>query len=346
MQRIGVLFFIKTARAQDDGSVPIYFRVTIDYKRLEMSTKRSIDPDKWNAVSQQAEGKSEDIRSLNAHLKLLEKQIYDAQQQLVLEGEAVTIQTLKNKLTGKKDTFRSLVAIFTDHNSQFAALVNKEYAPGTLLRYQTSLKHTKDFLKWKYQVTDIDIEAINHEFITSYEFYLRSERKCNNNSAVKYIKNFKKIIRICLANGWLNKDPFINYKPKVKEVIREFLTEDELNTLIAKQFSAERINQVKDIFIFSCFTGLAYADTKKLKPSEISIVIDGEKWIFTSRQKTDTVSRIPLLPQALQIIEKYKNDPKCNNTGYLLPVSCNQKMNAYLKEIADVCGIHKQFMCF
>jgi hypothetical protein len=160
------------------------------------------------------------------------------------------------------------------------------------------LKHTKDFLQWKYKVSDIDIEKIDHAFITEYEFYLRSERKCANNTAVKYIKNFHKIINICLANGWLTKDPFANYKAKVKEVIREFLTEKEIQSLMEKEFVSERLELVRDIFVFSCFTGLAYIDVKQLTPDNIVLGIDGDKWINKNRQKTDTSSKIPLLPTA------------------------------------------------
>lgn len=141
---------------------------------------------------------------------------------------------------------------------------------------------------------------------------MRSERDIQNNSAVKYVRNsFGKIIRICIANGWLDKDPFINYTSKVREVNRVYLTEDELNRLATKEFKNERLNQVRDIFVFSCYTGLAHIDVQKLTPSHISIGIDGEKWIFMLRQKTDTRSHIPLLPTALNIIEKYKQHPTC-----------------------------------
>lgn len=195
---------------------------------------------------------------------------------------------------------------------------------------------------WKFQKGDIDIVDIDHAFITDYEFWLRSVRKCANNAAVKYIKNFKKIVRICMANGWLDKDPFINYKSKVKVVERVFLTHTEIQTLLNKSFVSERLELVRDIFIFSCFTGLAYVDVKKLTKENLNIGIDGHKWIFTHRQKTDTPSRIPILPTAEGILEKYKDHPQCINSNILLPILSNQKMNAYLKEIADVCEINKE----
>lgn len=203
------------------------------------------------------------------------------------------------------------------------------------------MKHTKDFILWKYNITDINIDKIDHSFITEYEFYLRSERKCANNTAVKYIKNFHKIINQCLANGWLNKDPFSNYKAKVKEVVRDFLSEAEIEQMINKEFISERLELVRDIFVFSCFTGLAYIDVKQLTLDNISLGIDGDKWIFKNRQKTDTASKIPLLPMAQAIINKYAEQPVCKNEKRLLPILSNQKMNAYLKEIADVCGIKK-----
>lgn len=180
------------------------------------------------------------------------------------------VQCLKDKVLGKSDTaeIKMLVPIFKEHNRRGAALVGKEYAPGTLERYTTSLKHTVDFMKWYYKTPDIDIREIDNEFVTSYEFYLRSEKSCCNNTTVKYLKNFKKIIRICLSNGWIDKDPFAAYKAKLNEVVPAFLTAGELQLISQKQFSIDRINQVRDIFLFSCYTGLAYADVKKLKRSE------------------------------------------------------------------------------
>src|SRR5690606_9324781 len=254
---------------------------------------------------------------------------------------SITSENLKNELFGKSETKRMLVPIFLDHNNKVESLLGQEYAPGTLERYKTSLKHTVDFMKSKYAITDIDIKEIDHASIMDYEFYLRSVRKCNNNTAVKYLKNFKKIIRLCIANGWLDRDPFVNYKPKVREVEREFLSQEEVLTIYTKQFKTERLNLVKDIFVFSCFTGLAYIDVKNLTKSNIHIGIDGGKWIFTHRQKTETASRIPLLPIAEQIIQKYKNHSQYINEDKLLPILTNQKMNAYLKEIADVCEIEK-----
>jgi integrase len=196
-------------------------------------------------------------------------------------------------------------------------------------------------MKWKYKINDIRVKEIDHRFITEFEFYLRSVRKCNNNSALKYIKNFGKVVRICLANGWITVNPFLNYKIRIRKVDRPFLNKEELETMALKTFVSPRLEQVRDIFLFSCYTGLAYIDVQQLKRSEIVKGIDGEQWIYTNRQKTSTPSRIPLLPYALSVIEKYKDHPQCEVEDKLLPILSNQKMNAYLKEIADLCAIPK-----
>jgi site-specific recombinase XerD len=340
----GLLFYVKRSKMIGNDTAPVYLRVTVDGERIEISSKRYVNPDKWNANAQKLNGTGEEVRSLNNYLKTLEHQVYEIHRQLIEKKLPLTAVNLKNALLKKDEvtTSKMLVPIFKEHNRQVTALIGTEYAKGTADRYETSLKHTQAFLKWKYKVDDINIEGINHEFIMSYDFYLRSERKCANNSTVKYMKNFKKIILMCIDNGWLDKDPFIKYKPKVKIVARDYLTKEELETMALKSYSSLRIEQVKDIFIFCCYTGLAYIDVKQLKRSEIIKGIDGQQWIFTTRQKTNTASRIPLLTQALEIIQKYERHPECADQDKVLPVLSNQKMNSYLKEVADVCGINKE----
>jgi site-specific recombinase XerD len=259
------------------------------------------------------------------------------------EGKSLTIDSIKNKWFGiVTERPRMLLEIFEHHNRQMKELIGQEFSPLTFERYTTSKKHTHDFMKWKYNVDDMNIKDLNYEFITDYEFWLKSVRKCDHNTTMKYLSNFKKIVNICLKNGWLPKNPFFGYKMTKREVERPFLTHEELTAISIKTFLAPRINQVRDIFLFSCYTGLAYADVKKLSRSEISTGIDGEKWIFTHRQKTESATRLPLLPPAQEILDRYAEHPQCLNEGRLLPVLSNQKMNGYLKEIADMCGITKK----
>ncbi len=338
---ISILFYLKRVKVNAQGLAPIFQRITINGRRLENSTGKFVEPDKWHSEMSKMKGTSEEARSINGHLDNLKSKILNLEKNLIKKDIPVNFESFKNELSGKKERERMLIPIFQEHNRKIKELVGQEYAPGTLERYETSLKHTKNFLLWKYNLTDINIEKIDHAFVMEYEFYLRSERKCANNTAVKYIKNFHKIINQCLSNGWLNNDPFSNYKAKVKEVVRDFLSEAEIEQMINKEFVTDRLEIVRDIFVFSCFTGLAYIDVKQLTLDNISLGIDGDKWIFKNRQKTDTASKIPLLPMAQEIIDKYAEHPVCKNEKRLLPILTNQKMNAYLKEIADVCGIKK-----
>lgn len=337
-----LLFFIKKNKIRANGTAPIYLRITIDGKAADIAAKRYIDPQKWDVKAHKALGNTQEAKTLNLYLKTLEQQVYDSHYQMLKEEDFVTSESLKSKLLGTDISTRMLIPIFQDHNDKVEALVGQDFAPGTLERYKTSLKHTQEFLIWKYKTSDIDITKIDHAFIMDYDFWLRSVRKCANNTAVKYIKNFKKIIRLCMANGWLSKDPFLSYKAKLKVVERPYLTKEEIQTIYEKEFASDRLIQVRDIFLFSCYTGLAYVDVKKLTKSNVNIGIDGDQWIFTHRQKTDTSTRVPLLPLAQELILKYEGHPECINSNVLFPVLSNQKMNSYLKEIVNVCGINKE----
>lgn len=336
-----LLFLVKKNKIKANGTAPIYLRITIDGVPKEISSKRYVLPEKWDSKLQKVSGNSPEVKAINSYLKALEQEVYEAHHSVMKDKEHATSSILKSKILKIEEKPNMLIPIFQDHNRKVEEMVGNGFAPGTLERYKTSLKHTQEFMKWKYNISDIDIKKIDHAFITEYEFYLRTQRGCNNNSAVKYIKNFKKIVLLCLANGWLDKNPFASYKSKLDEVEKDFLSDEELQTMLEKVMATDRLTIVRDIYIFSCYTGLAYIDVKNLTNSNITLGIDGNKWIFTHRQKTDTASKIPLLPIPAMIIEKYTNHPKCKVENTLLPILTNQKMNSYLKEIADVCGINK-----
>ncbi len=341
---IYINFFLKKNKALVSGLTPVYLRISLSGYRVEISTRRHILPDQWNQVTQKMRGKSTEANAFNQYMKVMEQQIFNVHAQLMNEGRSFTVDDLRDRLEGKTKQvkIRTLIPIFREHNERIKQLVGKEYSAGTCERYNTCLSHTVEFMQWQYQKNDLDIKEIDHHFISSYDYYLRSKRGCSNNTTVKYLKNFKKIIRICLANGWIQTDPFLNYKVQVKEVVRDYLSMEEIQRLMDKVFSLERLSLVRDIFLFSCYTGLAYVDVQKLTNAEIMLGIDGKKWIFTSRQKTDVPSRIPLLAEAIRIIEKYKDDPRSINQDKVFPILSNQKMNSYLKEIATLCGINKE----
>ena len=344
-----LLFYIKKQKNSlkeqpktENKKQPIYIRITVNGKRIELSAKREIESPKWNSHSGRAIGNKEEIKTLNAYLDTFQMKLFEAQRQLLESGKPFTAETLKNKMTGKEERPRMLIEIVKHHNDSIKTLIGLDYSRPTWVKYNTTQKHIGEFLQWKYQITDINIRELNFEFINDFEFYLKSQKKIDVNTNAKYIKNIKKIVNECVAKNWLDKDSFIGYKIKTKHTERGFLNEFELKDIEEKEFTIERLNYVRDIFLFSCYTGLAYVDIYNLTKENISIGIDGEKWIFTHRQKTETASRIPLLQSALNILHKYSQHPKVINENKLLPVPSNQKVNAYLKEIADCCSIKKE----
>ncbi|MGY6744930.1 MAG: site-specific integrase [Cecembia sp.] len=337
-----LLFYLKPSKNEKDGLKSIYMRITVESQRFEMSTKLKCHPDKWSAESHRVKGKTEEARMINNYLDSLQLKVHQSRKYLLDHDLDVTLENIRNVLRGKTEQNRMILEIFSEHNEKMEALVGKEFAEGTLERYKTSYEHTKAFIQWKYKVEDIEIKKLDYDFISDYSFWLKSVRGCGHNTTVKYLGNFKKIVLGCIKRGWLIRDPFLGFKMVKKEVPRDYLTSVELDALEGKYFEIERLGQVRDIFLFSCYTGLAYIDLKKLRRDQIFVGMDKEKWIATNRQKTESSVRIPLLPKAQRLVDKYKDHPKCETGGLVLPVLSNQKMNAYLKEIADLCGIKKE----
>ena len=253
----------------------------------------------------------------------------------------VTVSSMMNLLKGGGKKVRFILQTFKEHNDRTDLLAGKDISVSTAKRYWTCYDHVKQFIEEEYNLEDYKLKDIDYRFITKFEFFLKTTRKCNHNSALKYINNFKKIIRIALANQWMDRDPFYNYKVQFEAVEREYLTTEEIDTLYTKELHFDRLKVVRDMFVFSCYTGLAYSDVEKLSKSDITIGIDGKQWINIKRTKTNTRSSIPLLPIAKEILNRYAYHPHVIKSERLIPVFSNQKSNAYLKEIAMLCGITK-----
>ncbi|HEY0091843.1 MAG TPA: site-specific integrase [Flavobacterium sp.] len=342
LNKISILFYAKKSKATKNGQLPIYLRVTLNGVRIELSTSKMIDLSQWSVKEGRMKGNSEEARAINGYLDSMRFRVYETEGFLVRSQMIVNADTFKNQFLGVAQKERMLIPIFKEHNSRMKELIGKEFSSNTYKRYETTLDHIQKFLKYQYRKNDIPIKEVNLAFINDLDFYFRSVRNCNNNSTIKYVRNFGKIIKSCYANEWIDRDPFLNFKGKVIQVDREHLTQDEINGIYFKEFSTQRLNQVKDIFIFCCYTGLAYIDVYQLKTNDIEIGVDGRKWICSHRQKTKTATRIPLLAIPQELMAKYADHPQCINEERILPVLSNQKMNSYLKEIADVCGITKE----
>ena len=245
---------------------------------------------------------------------------------------------MRNAFLGYSTKQRTLLELFKSHNEDARELVGISKTEATLAKYDRAYRRLEEFMKAKYKMSDIALKEINHKFITDFETYLRTVSKCNENTTAKFIQTFRMIIIIAKNNGWIFTDPFANYRIRLKRVDRGYLTDQEIKKIMEKEFGSKRLEQVRDVFIFSCYTGLAYIDVKRLTANNICTSFDGKQWIMTHRQKTDTPVNVPLLNIPLTILNKYEGKLAKRQ---LLPVLSNQKLNFYLKEIADLCGIHK-----
>lgn len=339
-QNYSLLFWLNTSRMQL-GKAAIYCRITVNGKRAELSVKKFVDPDKWIKKAGMVKGSSEEARTINNQLDFIRTAVYKIYVEQTSLEKFITSDLLKNQLIGNTEKEKTFLEAFRYHNDQMKELVGTDVVKSTHTKFETVYKKCSDFLKIRYKKSDIYLKELDYKFITEFEHFLKTHGIAHN-TAMKYIRNIKKVVNQTVLNGWLQQNPFAQFKCSTHEVRREILDQDELTALYSKDFKHQRLTEVRDIFLFCCFTGYAFIDVFKLNRNDVSKGIDGDTWIFTQRTKTNTVSNVPLLPQAQEIVLKYKNHPKCIQTGKLLPVNSNQKMNAYLKEIASICGIKKE----
>ena len=338
-----ISFYVQKTRVAKNGEVPVVMRVTVNGQRVVTSVNLKVDPRKWNAAAGKSTANTKKDYEINARIDTIRARVMQVHRQMELDGETITAQGVIDRYLGR-DTkpVVMLLELFREHNEKCHKLSGNGMAAGTVERYTTSYKHTADFIKLVYRKEDVPVADVDHKFIKDYEFYLRTERKCCHNSAVKYLKNFGKIIRIAIAEGHITKNPFANIKLKLEDVDRDFLEDHEIRSMMEKRIDIERLAQVRDAFVFCCLSGLAFSDIKGLKPEHIVRDNNGALWIRKKRQKTGNMCNIPLLDPAREILDRYKDHPACLKQGVLLPVLSNQKMNAYLAEIADICGITKK----
>ena len=337
-----LLFYIRRDKLNKRGEAPVFMRLTINGERADASIKRFIEPHAWNSDKGKANEKCRGGKDLNLYLNAISANILQIQRDLELDKKEVSAQIILSRYLGKEQSDRhTLMEVFRAHNEKCRALIGINFAPDTVLRYETCLRLIEEFMRNTYKKEDCYLEEVTKQFVEEFEFYLKTIRKCCHNTTTKYLANFKKIIRIALSNGWMKRDPFAQIRFHLDAVEREFLEKQELKTLLNKNISVPRLAQIRDIFCFCCLTGLAFSDVKQLKSEHLVTDINGMIWIRKTRQKTQNMCNIPLLDEAQKILDRYKDHPYCQTQGVLLPVCSNQKMNMYLKELADICGIRK-----
>ncbi len=333
-----ILFYVRKNYVNKNGNSGIMIRVTLNGEMVQFSSKLEIDPKLWDAKSGKAMGKTKEAMKLNALLDNIRVSVTNHYQDLVRREGYVTVEKIRNSFLGHTDKQRTLLDLFKNYLVDLDKLVGISKTKATYAKYERTYRRLQDFMQHQYKITDIALKEINHKFVTDFETYLRTECGCGNNTTYKFIQFFKTIVLIAKNNGWIYADPFANYTLHFKPADRGYLTEEELSRIITKTFGNKRLDQVRDIFVFSCFTGLAYIDVKQLVEDDIRTSFDDGMWIMTKRQKTDTAVNVPVLKIPAMILEKYRGKLK---NGRVLPVLSNQKMNSYLKEIADLCGINK-----
>jgi site-specific recombinase XerD len=266
-------------------------------------------------------------------------QYYNAE--LDAKGYALP-ETIKNKLQGKDPDRKSLMEFFEMHNEQYKLRIGNRTSETTSKRYELTKNRMSEFLRIKFNVSDVFVQEINYMFLEHFYSYLCNHCGCSNNTAMKFMQRFRTVFNFIVNTGYdMKVDPFANFRFHTQKVNREILSQEEIDKIYQKKFSTERLSQVRDIFIFQAYTGLAYIDVYNLTENEIRLAYDDQLWIMTEREKTGEPVNVPLLEIPLAILDKYKKTREKNN-GKLLPVSTNQKMNEYLKEIATICGIKKK----
>jgi site-specific recombinase XerD len=335
-------YYIKRTKLLKNGDAPVYMRITLNGENAEISLKRSIKPSLWDTTRNKAKGTSPEAAEINDYLTSVRGQLFMHQRELQEAGKTITAKILLNTFLGIGEKQWSLVELFEEHNKNVSQLIGKEYSPLTFQRYEAALKHIRNYCLFQYNNENLPLSEVNNKFITGLDFYLKTVAKCQHNSSMKHIKALKKVIRIAIASDYMRKDPFVNYRITQKNVEREYLTQAEIDAIINKEINIQRLDVIRDLFIFECYTGLAYKDLAALKKENIEMGIDGHKWIVIRRGKTGVTCRIPLFPVSENIIRKYAAHAEVLISGKLLPVPSNQKMNAYLKEVASICGITKE----
>ena len=336
-----IQFFIRDCRIKKDGSVTIEVKITINGKRSFFSTGKNITAENWDKVKQIAKGKSEESQNINNFLKALKNRLYEKEVELMERGYIVTAELLKDSYFNKVDSLKekTLLEVFIEHNEDQAKNVGNGVAKATHWISVYTLRLVKEYMLQKYERNDIYLRELNLNFIQSFHTFLKIDKGMKQNSATKYLKQLKKIINIAVANSYMTFNPFATYKVEREPVEIDFLDEEELRRIINFDTPIPRLEKAKDMFLFGCFTGLSYIDIKTLAPEHFEKDSVGRIWIKKRREKTGILARIPLLPIAKLILDKYKGNER------LLPIQDPADINKYLKDIAILCNINKR-ICF
>lgn len=335
---LAVRFFVKRDK-ESNGMTPVYVRIGVDGRTVDVSVKRRVDASSWDMSRGYLSGTRPEVRQFNAYLDRIRTDLTNIYTELRMQRQPVTAEAIKNLYCGISPAEHTLLGLIDYHNTHLKSKLEW----GTMKNYETTQKYLQRFLNEVTRVQDLPLSHLNYRFLVDFELFLKNlkkpndDRPCGHNTILKHIERLRKMIGVALRNEWMDKDPFIKFQARFIKKERHFLSLEDLKAIESKEFAVERLGYVRDLFVFSCYTGLAYNEVMTLKPENICKGIDGDWWIMMTRKKTNLPVRVPLLPKAMVLIEKYKK----YGFDRLFPQMSNQKLNAYLKEIADVCGVAK-----
>lgn len=336
-----ISFWISTAR-RVDGTAKIYARITVDSQRSNLSLKYTIPTEIWDRKGSRVLGHTKEAREINTYLMEVETELFQCYRELRSKSQYVTPQMVKAYYFGEDESNIKIKTLFEHHNIHCAHNLCK----ATLRHYRTTQNYLLKYINEQYKSDDYPISQLDHKFIVGFETFLRKlypkykHGKLSNNGAMKHIQRLRKMIRMAMDNEWIDRDPFLRFKVKMERKEKEFLTLQELQAIQDYFTGIERLRIVKDLFVFSCYTGISYCDLMELGEDNLILGIDGKHWISTKRLKTKNSFKLPLIGPALSIIKRYHYHPK-KRPEKLFPSISNQKLNSYLKELADGCKIKK-----
>ncbi|MBX2948092.1 MAG: site-specific integrase [Crocinitomicaceae bacterium] len=343
-QKVRVVYRLNTQK-EKDGKHPIFMRIFVDHKKSEVFTDQYVSEAHWDNNAKKVRSACKEADYINSYLDNLKAKVQNQFYELRSQGKEITSEQLKNQLLGieEKPKHKTILEAFDYHNLKLSEQVKiGKVVSKTHTRYIITKNKVLAFMQHQYKKDNMSLPEMRLRFVTEFEHYLLTIDKLQSNTAHKYIKNLKKIMNMAVGLDWIPSNPFNQFKCSYSNPEREILNQDEINILLNKKLHAPRLEEVRDVFIFCCYTGFAYSDVYEFRKNAVIKGLDGNLWLSTLRQKTGTKESVPLLPVALQIIEKYRNHEYCTKYDKLLPVNSNQRYNAYLKEIADICGINKK----
>ncbi|WP_345956002.1 site-specific integrase [Mucilaginibacter sp. PAMB04168] len=334
-----VLFYLKKRARDQNPQIPIYIRITVDGKRTEWSTGRHCLESEWDSYTRRSKGNKEHARSVNSWLDLLYSKAHACRQELYAAGKAFSPLHIRKMMQGEElEPPKMLSDVWDYHTGQIAGLLGKGYTPATLQKYKSVYRVLKKFLLLKTKNDDIKLDDIDYQLVRDFDYYLKVDYGVKINTAIQMVKKLRTMMKIANEIGWAKRNPFVAYRAKKEEIFREYLTSDELHELAVKKLPKKRLLLTRDLFLFSCYTGLSYADVVKLTRADIVKGEDGGIWLQTHRVKNNNRVRVPLLSPALKLIEHYKDFPRYLDEDFLLPKISNQRTNYYLKEIMKAMG--------